>query len=80
MAMVVGEVSSEKLKSRLCVILFWAQICFADSARKEKEFVVFIVAAHLIHVKTARTKTSNTGTAKKSRNPEFDGDVAVSIR
>ena len=43
-------------KSRLCVILFWAQICFADSAkRKEKEFVVFIVAAHLIHVKTACT-------------------------
>ena len=34
--------------SRLCGILFVVQICVADSAkRKEKQFVVFIVAAHL---------------------------------
>lgn len=43
--------------SGLFGILFWAQICFfADSAKKkEKQFVVFIVAAHLtllIYLKT----------------------------
>ena len=43
-------------KSQLCRILIGGQICFADSAkRKEKQFVVFMVAVHLtllMYVKT----------------------------